>query len=40
MNELMVGYARVSTEQQGFTAQRSGLHALDVEDDRIYLAPA
>jgi DNA invertase Pin-like site-specific DNA recombinase len=30
MNELLVGYARVSTEQQDLTAQRSGLHALGV----------
>ena len=27
MNELLVGYARVSTEQQDLTAQRNGLHA-------------
>jgi predicted site-specific integrase-resolvase len=37
MNELMVGYARVSTEQQDLTAQRNGLHALGVGDDRIYV---
>jgi DNA invertase Pin-like site-specific DNA recombinase len=37
MNELLVGYARVSTEQQGLTAQRDGFHALRVGDDRIYL---
>jgi DNA invertase Pin-like site-specific DNA recombinase len=37
MNELLVGYARVSTEQQDLTAQRNGLHALGVGDDRIYL---
>jgi DNA invertase Pin-like site-specific DNA recombinase len=30
MNELLVGYARVSTEQQDLTAQRDGLHALGV----------
>jgi predicted site-specific integrase-resolvase len=36
MNELLVGYARVSTEQQDLTAQRNGLHALGVGDDRIY----
>jgi len=30
-----VGYARVSTEQQDLTAQRNGLHALGVGDDRI-----
>jgi len=32
-----VGYARVSTEQQDLTAQRDGLHALGVGDDRIYV---
>jgi DNA invertase Pin-like site-specific DNA recombinase len=37
MNELLVGYARVSTEQQDLTAQRIGLHALGVGDDRIYV---
>ncbi len=37
MNELLVGYARVSTEQQDVTAQRNGLHAFGVGDDRIYV---
>jgi DNA invertase Pin-like site-specific DNA recombinase len=37
MNELLVGYARVSTEQQDLTAQRNGLAALGVGDDRIYV---
>ena len=37
MNELLVGYARVSTEQQDLTAQRNGLHTLGVGDDRIYV---
>ena len=37
MNELVVGYARVSTEQQDLTAQRNGLHALGLGDDRIYV---
>jgi Resolvase, N terminal domain len=37
MNELLVGYARASTEQQDLTAQRNGLHALGVGDDRIYV---
>jgi hypothetical protein len=37
MNELLVGYARVSTEQQDLTAQRNGLCALGVGDDRIYV---
>jgi DNA invertase Pin-like site-specific DNA recombinase len=31
----LVVYTRVSTEQQDFTAQRNGLHALGVGDDRI-----
>jgi DNA invertase Pin-like site-specific DNA recombinase len=31
-----LGYARVSTEQQDLTAQRNGLQALGVGDDRIY----
>ena len=37
MNQLLVGYARVSTEQQGLTAQRNSLAALGVGDDRIYV---
>jgi DNA invertase Pin-like site-specific DNA recombinase len=37
MNELLVGYARESTDQQGLTSQRNGLHALGVGDDRIYI---
>jgi DNA invertase Pin-like site-specific DNA recombinase len=37
MNELLVGYARVSTEQQDLTAQRNRLYALGVGDDRIYV---
>ncbi len=37
MNELLVGYARVSTEQQDLAAQRNGLAALGVGDDRIYV---
>ena len=36
MNELLVGYERVSTEQQDLMAQRDGMHALGVGDDRIY----
>ncbi len=37
MNELLVGYARVSTEQQDLAAQRDGLRALGVSDNRIYV---
>src|SRR5450631_4420082 len=36
MNELLVGYARVSTEEQDLTAQRNALAALGVGADRIY----
>ncbi|MCW2802934.1 MAG: Site-specific recombinase, partial [Propionibacteriaceae bacterium] len=35
MNQLLVGDARVSTEHQDLTAQRDGLAALGVSDDRI-----
>ena len=37
MNQLLVGYAPVSTEQQDLTAQRNSLAALGVGDDRIYV---
>jgi DNA invertase Pin-like site-specific DNA recombinase len=37
MNELLVGYARVSTEQQDLTVQRRDLRALGVGDDCIYV---
>jgi len=37
MNQLLVGYARVSTEQQDLTAQRDALRGLGVGDDRIYV---
>lgn len=30
MYELLVGYARVSTEQRDFSVQRNGLHAVSV----------
>ena len=37
MNQLLVGYARVSTEHQDLTAQRNSLATLGVGDDRIYV---
>jgi DNA invertase Pin-like site-specific DNA recombinase len=35
VSELLVGYARVSTDAQDLTAQRDGLQALGVKPDRI-----
>jgi DNA invertase Pin-like site-specific DNA recombinase len=37
MNELVVGYARVSTEHQDLAAQRNSPAALGVGDNRIYV---
>src|SRR5437868_1386345 len=37
MSDLLVGYARVSTEQQDLTAQREALIALGVTPERIYV---
>src|SRR5664280_394826 len=37
MTALLVGYARVSTDQQDLTSQRDGLAALGVAHDRIYV---
>ena len=37
MSELLIGYARVSTEEQDLTVQRGGLLALGVAQDRIYV---
>ena len=37
MSGLLIGYARVSTEEQDLTAQREGLAALGVDVERIYV---
>ena len=37
MTALLVGYARVSTDQQDLTSQRDGLAALGVAPNRIYV---
>ncbi|XAS68212.1 recombinase family protein [Micrococcaceae bacterium Sec5.7] len=37
MSKLLVGYARVSTEEQDLTAQRDALATLGVEPKRIYV---
>lgn len=37
MAALLIGYARVSTDQQDLTAQREGLKGLGVEPARIYV---
>ena len=37
MNDIKVGYARVSTAEQDLTAQRDALVRLGVEDERIFV---
>ena len=37
MTELLIGYARVSTEEQDLTVQRDGLTRLGVERSQIYV---
>lgn len=37
MTALLVGYARVSTDQQDLTSQRDGLAALGVAAGRVYV---
>ena len=37
MSGLLIGYARVSTDEQDLTAQRDGLARLGVEPERIYV---
>lgn len=37
MSDLLIGYARCSTDNQDLTAQRNGLKALGVGDERIYV---
>ena len=36
MNELLIGYARVSTHDQDLTVQREALQRLGVTAERIY----
>jgi DNA invertase Pin-like site-specific DNA recombinase len=37
MTALLIGYARVSTDEQDLTAQRDGVASLGVAPERIYV---
>jgi DNA invertase Pin-like site-specific DNA recombinase len=37
MSEILVGYARVSTDEQDLTAQQDALRGLGIEPTRIYV---
>jgi DNA invertase Pin-like site-specific DNA recombinase len=37
VSEMLIGYARVSTDEQDVTAQRAGLQAPGVEPERVYV---
>lgn len=37
MSELLIGYARVSTDEQDLTAQRGALAAMGIDEDRVYV---
>ena len=37
MSGLLIGYARVSTEEQDLTAHRNGLAELGVDGERVYV---
>ena len=37
LSAMLIGYARVSTEEQDLTAQRDELTALDVDPAKVYV---